>query len=238
MALAFDTLLGTNTAPTSATTITLTTTAAAAAGSKIFVDCANFSASQALTAFSGGGLTWNIDLQATNGSQRYARVSADAPAGLAASTVLTATFGTGSADKSISAFSATGVATGITYDGTNTSTAGAGATWSSGAITTANANDILVGGGTEDGSGTATATPDTNYIEANDFLNATSTECWESVYRIVGATGTYTAGGTFSPSGTQSVGLIVAYKEAAGGATVLPRPIVVVDSAVAHAANY
>lgn len=238
MALAFDANLGTNTGPAAASTIALVTTTAVAADGKIFIDVGIFGA-ETLSSVSGGGLTWNVDLKASNGSEHYARASADAPAGLASGTTITATFtGSTSGDRSISGFSATGVATGTTYDGTNSSTAGAGASWSSGSITTANADDILVGGGTEDGSGTATATPNSGYTEANDFNNATSAECWESVYQIVAATSSYTAGGTFSPTGTQSVGLLVAYKATAGAATVLPPLPLVVDTAVARAANY
>lgn len=219
MTIAFDQNLGTNGVTSAATTITLTTAATAAVGSKIFVIVSNFAAADTLSSVGGGGLTWNVDLKAANGSERYAIASADAPAGLASGTVITATYTGSTFDRTISGFSATGVATGTTYDGTNTSTSGGGATWSSGAITTANANDIIVAGGTEDGNGTATSTPNGGWTEVADFNLPTSSEAYETVYQIVSATGTYTSGGTFSASGTVSVGLGVAYK-AAGAASV------------------
>jgi hypothetical protein len=197
------------------TTVAVTTTTAAAASSKIIAVVgwwANLSVT--LTGVSGGSLNWNIDKTASNaGGDRIAIVSADSSGSLASGTTLTATFSSNVAGgRSMAAMSFTGVATGSTYDGTNSNNNTTGSAWDSGSISTTNNNDLLIGYGLSDlGTGTGSASPDANWNEVHDWGDATAATNWESVYRVVSSTGSYTAGGTFT-TGTTHLGAAVAYK--------------------------
>jgi hypothetical protein len=201
-----------------ATSLSTNTTAAAASGSKIIAVVSWYHAT-ATASLSGGSLTWHQDIttnMTVDTSMRVAIFSADAPSGLSSGTTLTATFSAGSDGKALAAMSFTGVATGISYDGTSTNPATTAPAWDSGAISTANANDLIVGFGAQQGIGNSTATPNTNYTEAHDWTDAGANEGWESVYRIVSSTASYTAGGTFSNGGNAGVGGVsVAYKATA-----------------------
>jgi hypothetical protein len=219
VAAVFDANLGSFNSPSPATgsTVALTMAAAAAVGSKLYVYVTDFDTAQTPSTMAGGGLTWTREFLVSNGSFRLALFTADAPAGLAISTVLTCTYTGVCADRTIWAYSATGVVTGTTNDGKNSSTTGSGATWTSGAMVAALTGDFIAGGGSQDGSGTATAAPSSvSWTEVHDFASAGSTESYHSVYQIPAGSGSFTAGGTFTPSGTVSVGGGVAYAATGG----------------------
>jgi hypothetical protein len=223
-AIAFDKNLGTNTVANDtgpSSTVALVTTQAAAAGSKIII-FVGWGAGTAITlsSVSGGSLTWNRDIQADDigGAEKIAIASADAPSGLSSGTTITATFSTsGAGSRFISGTSFTGVTTGTTYDGTNHTTNGTNV-WTGGTINTANANDLIIGlGVTEVTIGSSpVCTPSTNYTQVHCISETTSdSDNWESVYRIVSSTSSYTPGGTITnvtPTPNVTAGLAVAYK--------------------------
>jgi hypothetical protein len=115
----------------------MTTGAIVASGAVIVVGLGAFRAGS-LTSFtmSGGGLTWATDQFLTSGNIRAAFASAQAPAGLASSTVLTATpVPAGNCDWIIGGGSFTGIDTsGTILTGTGSSS-GTGTTHSSGNVT-------------------------------------------------------------------------------------------------------
>src|SRR3954462_5320649 len=122
------------------TTCTLTTTAAVAVGGRVLVLVGWFINSVSTSTLSGGGLTWTKDVELRSGSLHIAIHSAPAPAGLASSTVLTATFSL-AGDSIMGAGSFLGLdSTGATASQTNT---GATAAWSSGSVTAASGNMLF-----------------------------------------------------------------------------------------------
>lgn len=214
MAIALDANLGSSSAST-----TLTTTSAAAASSRIIVFVAYADPTETCTGATGGGLTWVVDKQALAASQNgQVIMSADAPAGLASSTVITPTFtGTG-ADfvNTIAAASFTGLATGAAgyIDTTSTAVADFEEVWATNNLVTTNADDLLVAISSSigvAGSNTPTAPAVEIHDVAGDGKNATE-------YRIVSATGTYTLGGTWSIAVGEQLNIGAAYKAAAGAA--------------------
>jgi hypothetical protein len=237
-AIAFDKDLGENnqTADSaSGNTVAFTTSQTAASNSKIIVFVGmNHASTCTLGSVSGGSLTWNVDKDNTalgNNAEAIAVASADAPSGLASSTTITATFKTAigggtnctstPGSRYIAGVSFTGIATGTTYDGTNTSTNGSNNTWTGGAVSTSNANDLIIGMGVEElGSANITGcTASVNYTNARtpcDWETSSDFNAWNEVYQIVSSTSSYTPGGTvtYSPSSTstQTAGIAIAYK--------------------------
>lgn len=191
------------------------------AGAYVLVIIMWWTAAQpAFTSVSGGGLTWTTSANPVNGNMGMIIATAPAPSGLASGTSLTVTFAGNTVSNvlQVDCLYITGVGSVI---GGSSGTAGSGATWTGGALSL-NANDIIVGGGFEDGSaaGTAgtTATPDAGYTEASDWLSTLNTEKYEVVYQVAGAGGSYTPGGTFTGgNGTVSVGGAVGFVDAGGG---------------------
>jgi len=211
--IALDRNLGAKTDNVASTSLTLTTTAAAAAGSRVFafVDWTN--STRTLSSVTGGGLTWTVDVQAkaTNSSIRQAIASAPAPAGLAANTVLQATFSGSVGHGLISAASFTGIATTTPLDTTATGTQAGVTNWPC-TLTTTNANDLVLGWSTIDANATSTATaPNT---EIHDFGDANYYGWATSVFRIEASTGAKTVSGTWSTNNLASSNLSVcaAYK--------------------------
>lgn len=127
MAITLDANLGTFFQASTSATVSLTTTNAVAAGGFIVIGILGFDTSANLTGVAGGGLTWTIDKQErpVGGSNPVALhtavASAQAPAGLAASTVITATWDASTVQaRMIGGTSFTGVATSLPVDGTPT----------------------------------------------------------------------------------------------------------------------
>jgi hypothetical protein len=166
-----------------------------------------------LTSVSGGGLTWAVDKQNNaNGGYCTGIASAQAPSGLSASTVLTATMSGGSIIASMKAYYITGAATSTPVDATGSG--GASGTSSSVNVVTTNADDIIVYETWNDINGDIT--PTTGFTEIYDLLYVPDDIQCENGYRVVSATGTYGAGGTWTGSKNWTTSA-VAYKAAAGG---------------------
>lgn len=225
MAIAFGGVLGNNAtfSPGSPVTSRGFSHSGAPAGSHIIVGAAWYADSNGATYSSlSGGLTWTVDHIATplaDTNFTIAQFSAPAPAGLSAGTI-TLTLTANAYGLNLGGIYATGVATSSYEDGTSAATGHSGldAVWGS-TITTANANDLLVGFGYFEGDSiTSTENSGAGYSEALDWAHAGTGNSQTMVYRVVSSTGTYTPGGTFSSSSTQKMSVAAAYKaDAAGG---------------------
>lgn len=214
---------------TTTNSYTVTTTATVPGSSRIMFCAAFFSATTPTVTVSGGSLTWVPITPITQGSSYTLGVwTADAPAGLTSGTVLTIGTVVNAAGMMAAAFHCTGLQTGTTPgDGTKgTTSAVAGGTWTSGAMaTTTSADDLLVGIGFGDGDNaqTCTATGTLN-VELFDFNNVTTQWSLEVTYKVVAATGAYTASGTWLHSNSfGNAGHLTAIKADTGGAAATVR---------------
>lgn len=212
--------LGSSGIDSTATTIPLTTTQAVAAGALIVIPVGWGDPAQTLTSVTGGGLTWTIDKQgnATNGSAGCgAIVSAQAPAGLASGTVLTANYSGTVVGRAICGFSLLGCPTSSPVDTTSGHTDYTGTTAWTTASTTIAAGSILIGSShcttTND-----TSTPTSPSLELFDFGGGAGTFGQTVCYRIQASGGGFTVAGTWSGS-EQGTVIAVAYKAAAVSAT-------------------
>jgi hypothetical protein len=210
-AIAFDKNLGTYHENIGSSTMTMTTTAPAAAHTRVFA-FVTWNATGTITSVSGGGLTWTVDRQAQDSADNHgAIVSADAPAGLASGTVITATFSGLVGHGLIAAASFSGISPTSPPDGTNSSTQSGVATWSA-SVTTANANDLVIAWSAIDAD--TTSTPTAPSVEIHDFGDIDLYAWGTSAYRIASAAGTTTVGGTWgrSSGATANVTVIAAYR--------------------------
>lgn len=234
MAIAFDQNLGAAqdaTGTTSTTTIALTTSAAAVTGSRVFV-VVNWFGVRTLSSVSGGGLTWVVDKSQTNGSDRVAIASADAPSGLASGTVITATLSGVATGKAIGGASATGIVTGSSgyLDVTGGNNPAAGTAWTSGNITTTNANDFIIAVAMADTSNNGmSSTPTSPSIEIHDQPFNAAGEGMTSAYRIETVTGTIAIAGAWNLSATVGTTVAIASYKAAAAAAKIP----IVNQAIA-----
>jgi hypothetical protein len=211
-AIAFDKSLGTKTENVNGATMTLTTTGAAVSGSRVILFVSWTHSTRTLTGVTGGGLTWSIDRQqkAAGNNGRVAIASAAAPSGLGSGVVLTATFSGPVSHGLIAAASFTGIATTSPVDASASAT-GTGTGWTA-SVTTANADDLVIGFSTIDANATSTAAaPNT---EIHDFGNVSYYGWATSVYRIETTSGAKTVNGTWSTSSGSTGGatIVVAYK--------------------------
>lgn len=236
MAIAFDANLG-----TVKESATLTTTAAAAAGSRVLLFGFYFDGGGATcNGGSGGGLTWVADDNYVNASGNTLFVaSADAPSGLASSTVITPSF-TSAVDfgPGLAAVSFTGMATGasgyvdvVATDKENTSNP-----WTTNNVVTTDADTLLIGLAMSDAASSVATAP---YTEIHDW-NSEGSNRTTSVYRIVASAGTYTPGGSWAAGPSFGIFIGIAYKQ--GGPPVgavitepsyarFPKPKMVVPAA-------
>lgn len=213
MAVTVDqTSLGTGNA--SGSNPTLTTTGAVAAGGHIIVVAGRFNSTNSTMAVSGGALTWTQDHTAVSGSIRTSVFRAPAPAGLAASTVLTLTHtGGGVADSIFGAASYLGidtVGTVVAVNGGGASTAA----WSSGSVA-GNSGDALVGGAFVDAGAVSSSVPTAPAVERIDRNIAGQSESL-TMADILSLSGATALAGTWNAAGGH-VAVAVAYKAAAGG---------------------
>lgn len=209
--------LGTNTVSGASTTVTLNTASTVPSNSFLVLEVGWFHSSATLSSVSGGSLTWNIDKQLHGGvNDNLAIVSAQAPSGLASGTTITATFSASVDGRSMGGYSFTNVASSSALDVVAPgSTANPASTWDSTSVSTTNANDLLIGVGTIDGTST-TMTPGTGYTELLDWNNAAD-QTYEIIYRNVTSTGSYNASGTAASGTGRQIGLMAAYKAAVSG---------------------
>jgi hypothetical protein len=213
--------LGKNGADPSSTTIAFTTTSAVASGGFIVVSVGWFDPATNLSSVAGGSLTWTIDKQgrtANPASSNSALVSAQAPAGLASGTTITATFAAGVVARTIGGTSFTGVATSAPVDGTPPATTGSGLTpvaaWASSSATIT-AGSVLVAT-TYNETGNFTNTVTSPSLQAVLIPNTASGISQVTCYRVESSAGSYTVAGTWS-SNAGWVNNAVAYLAAAGG---------------------
>ncbi len=178
----------------------------------MFVQWAN--ASRTLSSVAGGGLTWTVDFQAKESNNEHLAIaSADAPAGLASGTVVTATFSGSVTLGLMSGASFTGIASASPVDAATSATQAGVRPWTA-TVTRTNATDLVLGVSTIDANATSTATaPNT---EIHDFGNSAYFSWMTSTYAITSATGATTVAGTWSAN-SGAIGnltLAVAYKGA------------------------
>lgn len=199
-----------------ASTIGDTTTSSIAAGRKV-IALVSWYGGESLTSLSGGGLTWTVDVVSPGSGARAAIVSADAPAGLASGTTITATFSGGTFALGIGIASCDGLVTNAAgavddTDAAYTAPGVAAPFWST-SLTTTNANDVLIGGGfiSFESSGVAPTSPASEIYEW-----AASNNTQQLIYREVSAAGTYTLGSSWTFQ-RESAAAAVAYKLAPVG---------------------
>lgn len=234
MAISTPATLGTAATVANSTTQTFNTTATVPSGGKIWVVVGWFDGTATLSSITGGSLTWTIDIQGKNGSVGRAICQADAPAGLASGTTITANFSSGTADRFMSGAYATGVATGASSDygavSQNQSVAG----WSS-TTTTVSAGDVLIGGShTSQASGSPTSTAGGGNTELDDITTADG-DSTTTTYQM-GTGAAIAASGTWTGSGFTNRSSAVAYMAAAG--SFMPGPERVVLQAVNRSSVY
>lgn len=239
MAIAFGAHIGNNATfdpGTAVTSRTFTTTGAVPSGGHIIVGAVWYADGNAATGtISGGGLTWTTDHYATpDGDVNFSLglFSAPAPSGLASSTVLTLTLTGLSYGVNLGGIYATGIATSSWEDVSSAADHTATSTWGS-ALTTTNADDLLIGLGYAEAETSSTANTGASYAEAFDFSHATTGNTLTMVYRIVSAASTYTPGGTWAVTPGVNLSASTSYKADAGGGgggVGTPRPIQIIRS--------
>jgi hypothetical protein len=219
VAIGTPTDIGTGGTLSSAASVSFTSSAAVTAGNLVIVSVGYYG-TQSVT-ISGGGLTWSstdkTQVGVADANYHCGIWTAQAPSGVAISTVFTATFGASMSNPMIAGAQCSGLATSSVVDTTGgKNTTGTSTAWGSGNITTANANDLLWAACIIDG--TQTSTPTAPSAEIHDFTNAGAGTHMVTGYVIKSATGTYAIDGVLSANNTlERVCAIVAYKDSGGG---------------------
>jgi hypothetical protein len=211
-AIALDATLGGAAIDTAATTIPFTTTNPIASGGfAVLGICCSSTAS--VSSVSGGGLTWAVDKTGGDGSFTYVLASAQAPSGLAASTVITGNLSASVAGRGICGASLTGVATSSPLDVTSGPTGFATTTWTT-ASTTILAGSVLFGFSVNVNAD-ARSTPTAPSVEDADLGAGAGTFGFTLAHRIETSAGAYTVAGVWA-SGTIGSTIAAAYKVSAG----------------------
>jgi Tfp pilus assembly protein PilZ len=196
-------------------TIAATTNVAVASGARIFLAVSWFQATETLASVAGGSLTWTIPAQTQNGNQGVALVYADAPAGLASGTTITATFSTTAGFRAIVGASMTGGTTGAAQ-GAATATGNSNAHTIN--VTTTTDNAIVVEATILNAAAGSAHTPTAPAIELVDATTAGGEQITLD-YRTTTTATAYTIAGGWANSTIWSVGA-AGFAEAA--AAVLP----------------
>lgn len=216
MAVTLDKNLGVNSVASGAS-MTVTTSLAAASNTVIRAYQSWWSSAGATPTLSGGGLTWTKRIQNNNGTgDRVAIWEADAPSGLATSTVLT--FGiNGAQDGGLLMGVASFLGVGA-IDTSNTAAPGTGTGLSSGAATNSVAGALVTGVvGFETGA-TASVTA-TSGAEIHDRWQTTAAQgFWTAWLEAVG-TGSQSVTGTLTASSTANTGAVAIYSPLVVGVT-------------------
>jgi len=218
---------------------TLTTTGTVPSGSRIFV-VVNWiqNVTVGTITVSGGGLSWEQDhlqVEDQGGNQKACTFwSADCPSGLASSTNISIALTVGGAGNrwgiGAAAFHCSGIAAASRTDGSTDQIMGNLTAWDAEALTTTNANDLLLAAAVGDGVDTGGSSIDSPWVELADWFD--SANQWAHIlgYRIVSSTSTYGAGGDWpSSSDFGALAVLAAYKAAEdagvmGGGGGMARP--------------
>lgn len=187
---------------TAGSTIQLTTDHAVAPNGFIVLAVQWVASGPTLSGVAGGGLTWAIDAQGTPSSSGIAWVSAQAPAGLGAGALLTATLsGSTTGARVLVGSSFTGVKPTSARDVAGTAQAvSAAKPWTTGNLTL-QTGSVLVGlasGLTTDGTSAITAPS----IETHDVTGGAGSYDFTTGYRIEPAGGVVAVAGAFSVNQT------------------------------------
>lgn len=216
MAIALDANLGSNSTD-SASPLTVSTGSAVATGAKIFVCVSWFNSSTSMTV-SGGSLSWSSLKQTDNGNDHFAIWSADAPAGLASATSISAlqTFATrGGILMNCTSF--TGLATGTASDTTNQATS-TGASWSSGSATNTSPDALFIGGAGNETVTSTSSTP-TAGSELADVWNTLAQQGFAVGYTIAATSAARAITGSWvGAASTANTGSLVVFPAAAAAA--------------------
>ncbi len=216
MPIGTPTTIGTNT-NAAGSSGTLTTTAVVPSGALIVLGVGwGQSPARTLSSVSGGSLSWTIDHQQPfSGAIEwgYAVVSAQAPAGLASGTVLTATMSGAELGLLICGSYTTGLATSSPVD-VHDGAGGSSDPWDTTATTTTVADTLVIGGCFRNGDNTNTASG--GATELHDFIYATEQWAQCSEYKILSATASTSLTGTWTvaPGVPDWSSAFVAYKMA------------------------
>jgi hypothetical protein len=232
MAVSVPVLRGTANSDTSASTLAVTTTGAIASGAKIIL-VAGWRTATTLSSVAGGSLTWVIDRQQVDGgaARHYAFISANAPSGLASSTAITLTFSGNTTAKCVvclecanleptqpapgydeTASADNGVAD-LAFDSNST------------AVATGQADELALGA-----SFFQVVQASVTWTSSFTALTLISspTRSLAVGYRVLSATGVYSATGT-NPTSSADFTAIITYYGVIAAATVLPERIVAVS---------
>jgi hypothetical protein len=222
VAIALDNNLGSNNVG-AVTSFSVTTTATAAANTFIVFMLSYFHAGALSTVVSDPGGSYTMDKRTSNGSDFFEIFSRQAVAGLASGSVISITWGGGSAGGFLGgAASFTGVATSgaLVTSGSGT---GSGASWSSGAATnTGQADALFIGGAGNEDPTAGTSSTATSGTEIHDAYNATAQQGFATGFKVVSTVASDSITGTFSNvNSTANTGALAIYA-AAAGATASP----------------
>jgi hypothetical protein len=212
IAIAFDKNLGSNGENATSTTMALTTSATAASGTRIFLFADWNNPSRTLTSVSGGGLTWTVDVQNKDSSRYHGAIaSANAPAGLASATVITATFSGAVTHGLIAAASFSGIAATSPVDITASNVQKTAPAWTCSVVTTNPTDLVLAWSGLDTITTSTTTAPNS---EIHDLSDSVYGESGTSAYRIDSTAGTKTVNGTWASSSGSTANIVVcaAYK--------------------------
>jgi len=204
----------------SAATLDLTTTQPVAAGATILIWWSfEHSVAQTFTSVAGGGLTWDSHEISNSliGNYVIGYSIARAPTGLAAGSTITITVSAAAPNLLLFGSSFNGVLSASPIDDDNhreNAAPAANAVWDCGALTTTQAGDVVAACCIEAQDAARSSVPLTDYFETHQFARGTD-DTWTAVYRIVGAAGNYTPGGTWDNASDNGWGAIgVALKAA------------------------
>lgn len=196
----------------SATSLVITTTATATVSSRITVEACG---TETITGVvDSAGNTYALDRQHANGACRITIASAPVTTQLGSGGTITVSYAAGSFANMAAAQTTTGIATSSAVDQANSNTQFSAATWDSGNVNTTTADDLLIGCSAVFG----TATTSTAGGGATELFDAQSGgNSFTSVYRILSATGTFNATGTWASvaGAPDQSSAVVTYKMAA-----------------------
>jgi hypothetical protein len=197
MAAAFVQAIGSST-PADGTSAALTTSAAAIVGERIVVCGCSFSDDNVSSVTDAAGNTYAVDVNVVANFVRVYIASAPVTTQLNSSSAITANFSGSESWLGLSAFTLSGIRTSGAVDGTGTFSDSAGpAAWDTSDTATTFADAVIVGACAIREAVDRTLTAGTNFTKVHD-LYAGSNMNFASEYRVLSATGTFDASGTWS----------------------------------------